>query len=126
MQTCQVSVSSKVSGRESVGNGGTVPVSDRESVGSDGTVSVSGRELVGSDGTVLNSGQQRLGRGCENFALSSGTADRMGRVSAVTMFHFVIDEGMQPDAQNRKSNKLCLLTGHSPFYLITFPIQPRP
>ena len=112
MQIYQVSVSSKVSGRESVGNGGTVPVSGRERVGNDGTIPLFGRERVGSDGTVLNSGPQRL-------------ATRFGDC-AVTPFNFVIDEGMQPDAQNRKSNKSWLLTGHEPFNRIPFPIQPCP
>ena len=112
MHTCQVNVSRKVSDRESVGHGGTVPVSGRESVGSDGTVPVTGRESVGSSGTVLNSEQQRL-------------ATRIGGF-AVTPFHFVIDEGMQPDARNRKSNKPWLLTGHEPSNLICSPNQPRP
>ena len=76
MHTCQVNASRIVSGRESVGNDGTVPVSGHESVGNDGTTPVPGRERVGNDGTVLNSGLQRLGQGWENFALSPGTADR--------------------------------------------------
>ena len=112
MHTCQVTVSRKVSGRESVGHGGTVPVSGRESVGSGGSVPVSGRERVGSDGDVLNSGQQRLATRTGGFA--------------VTPFYFVIDEGMQRDARNKKSNKACLLTGHEPCNLISHPIQSRP
>ena len=61
------------------------------------------------------------------FRLEAGNGwPRMGRVSAVTPFHFVIDEGMQQDARNIKSNKSWLLTGHEPFYLIPFPIHPRP
>ena len=96
INTCQVNVSRIVSGRESVGNGGTVPVSGRESVGSDGTVPVSGRERVDSDGTVLNSGQQCLATRTGGFA--------------VTPFNFVIDENMQPAAENKKSNKPCHAT----------------
>ena len=104
--------SSMVSGHESVGSDGTVPVSGRELVGSDGTIPVHGRERVGNDGMVLNSEQQRL-------------ATRIGSF-AVTPLHFVIDEGMQGDAQNRKSNKSWLLTGHEPSKLIFPPNQPRP
>jgi len=87
-------------------------ISDRESVGNDGTVPGSGRDRVGSNGTVLNSGQQRL-------------ATRIGGF-AVTPVHFVIDEGMQGDARNRKSNKSWLLTGHEPSNLIFPPNQMRP
>ena len=62
-----------------------------------------------------------------DFRLESGNRwPTTGMVFGVTPLHFVIDEGMQQDAQNRKSNKSWLLTGHDPFYLITFPTQPRP
>ena len=89
MHTCQVSVSRTVSGREQVGSDGTIPLS--------------GRERVGSDGTVLNSRQQRLGTGMREFRLESRNVwSRMGMVSAVTPFHFVIDEDMQRDAQLHK------------------------
>lgn len=76
MQTCQVNVSRTVSGREQVGNGGTIPISGRESVGNDGSVPLPGRDRADSDGTVLNLGQQRLGRKCKNFAVSTESVDR--------------------------------------------------
>ena len=70
MNDFDVHVLRSVSGRESVGNDGTIPVSGRERVGNDGTIPVRGRERVGNDGTVLNSGQRRLGQGLKNFGLS--------------------------------------------------------
>ena len=61
------------------------------------------------------------------FRLESGNDwPTKGMVFGVTLFHFMIDEGMQPDAQNRKSNKAWLLTGHEPSNLIPSPIQPCP
>ena len=61
------------------------------------------------------------------FRLEVGNGwPRMGMFSAVTPFHFVIDEGMQRDARNKKTNKSWLLTGHEPSNLIPFPIQSRP
>ena len=112
IDTCHVVVSKMISGRERVGNDGTILVSGRERVGNDGTIPVHCRERVGNDGMVLNSEQQRL-------------ATRIGGF-AVTPLLFVIDEGMHRDARNRKSNKSWLLTGHEPSKLIFPPNQPRP
>ena len=51
-------------------------VSGRESVGNDGTIPVPGRERVGNDGMVSNSGHERLGSRMGEFGLSPVTSGR--------------------------------------------------
>ena len=91
MNDCHVHVLRSVSGRESVGNDGTIPVA--------------GRERVGNDGTVLNSGLRGLGRESD---ISAGVRVRLSDNAngfGVTPFYDVIDEDMQQDARNKESNK---------------------
>ena len=92
MHDYQVHVSRSVSGRERVGNDGTIPVP--------------GRERVGNDGMVSNSGHERLGSRIGEFRLESVDFwPTMAVVFGVTSVEIVIDEGMQRDARNKESNK---------------------
>ena len=112
MHACPVRVSRTVSGPERVGTDGTIPVL--------------GREQLGNKKTIFNLGKERLGTRIREFRLESGNGwPTMGMVLAVTPFHFGIDEGMQPDARNKKSNKALMASRQKPINHPTHTPQPR-